>query len=371
MKVNYYQIESEFRRSFINFTKLIKNYKSDANFILGKNVKFFERAIAKLLGCNYVIGVANGTDAIELSIKALGLNSGDEILTTSNTFIATANAIINAGCVPRFVDIDETMNMDPYEIEKNINKKTKAIIPVHLNGMPCCMKKINAIAKKYKLKVIEDAAQAICSKYAGKFIGNSQNLTCFSLHPTKNLGVLGDGGFITTNSNKIYKKLCLLRNHGLEKEEFKLVGRNSRLDDIDALIGFIRLRYIKKDTNRKLKIAKLYDKFLSGLVKTPYLGCCENIQHTYHRYVIRAKKRDILFNFLRKKGIDVKIHYKKNIHEQKYYKNYLTKKTRLRITTNISKEIISLPCNHFMKDAEVFKVIYSIKEFFLNQNYKF
>jgi dTDP-4-amino-4,6-dideoxygalactose transaminase len=122
MKVSYYKIESEFRRSFINFTKLIKNYKSDANFILGKNVKFFEEAIAKLLGCNYVIGVANGTDAIELSIKALELNPGDEILTTSNTFIATANAIINAGCVPRFVDIDETMNMDPYEIEKNKNK---------------------------------------------------------------------------------------------------------------------------------------------------------------------------------------------------------------------------------------------------------
>jgi dTDP-4-amino-4,6-dideoxygalactose transaminase len=233
------------------------------------------------------------------------------------------------------------------------------------------MKKINAIAKKYKLKVIEDAAQAICSKYAGKFIGNSQNITCFSLHPTKNLGVLGDGGFITTNSNKIYKKLCLLRNHGLEKEELKLVGRNSRLDDTDSLIGLIRLRYIKKDTNRKLKIAKLYDKFLNGLVKTPYLGCCENIKHTYHRYVIRAKKRDMLFNFLRKKGIDVKIHYKKNIHEQEYYKNYLTKKTKLRITTNISKEIMSLPCSHFMRDAEVFKVIDSIKEFFLNQNYKF
>lgn len=365
MKVNYYNIDKEFKRIEKKSIQIIRNICKAGNYILGDHLEKFEKKISHILGCKYAIGVANGTDAIEIALEAENIQKGSEIITTSNTFISTVNAIINYGCIPVFVDIDKTLNIDPSKITSAITKKTSAIIPVHLNGMPACMDKINKIAKKFKIKIIEDAAQSILSKYNKRFIGNSNSLCCFSLHPTKNLGGIGDGGFITTNSETKYKKILLLRNHGLAKRgEVKLPGRNSRLDEINASILNLKLDYLKKDTKKKIEIAKFYDKLLTNKIKTPDYGCCKGITHTFHRYVVRVKNRDKLLKFLKENKIDVKIHYEKNIHKQNKFKKYLKHKQQLSITDKYSKKVLSLPINQFLSKKEILFVIKKINYFY-------
>ena len=367
MKVKYYNIDKEFKRIEKKSIQVFKNIGLSGNYILGDHLKKFEQKISQILNCKYVVGVGNGTDALEISLAAENIRKGSEIITTSNTFISTVNAIINYGCIPVFVDIDDTLNIDPSKINKVITKKTSAIIPVHLNGMPASIDKIKKISKIHKLKIIEDSAQSIMSKYNKKFIGDSFNLSCFSLHPTKNLGGLGDGGFITTNSKSKYKKILLLRNHGLAKRgEVKIPGRNSRLDEINASILNLKLNFLKNDTKRKIEISKIYDTKLSNKIKKPFYGCCKGITHTFHRYVIRVKKRQKLLNFLKKNEIDAKVHYEKNIHKQNKFKQYLKKNQKLEVTDKYSNEVVSLPINQFMSDSEVLYVINKINYFYKN-----
>jgi UDP-2-acetamido-2-deoxy-ribo-hexuluronate aminotransferase len=365
MNVNYYNIKKEFKRIENAAIKTFKNIGLTGNYILGNNLKKFEKRISQLLKCRYVVGVANGTDALEIALATENIKKGTEIITTSNTFISTVNAIINYGCTPVFVDIDETLNIDPSKIEEAITKKTSAIIPVHLNGMPSCLNKINKIANKFKLKVVEDSAQSILSKYNKRYIGNSDNLSCFSLHPTKNLGGIGDGGFITTNNKIKFKKILLLRNHGLAKRgEVKIPGRNSRLDEINAGILNLKLNYLVNDIKRKIKISKLYDKYLTNKIDKPNYGCCKGITHTFHRYVIRVKRRKEFLNFLKKNKIEAKIHYEKNIHKQNKFKLYLKNKKRLLVTDTLSNKIVSLPINQFLSDSQIKFVIKKINYFY-------
>lgn len=364
MQINYYQINKDFLRVNKNFLKKIYKLGEKGDFILGDSVSKLEQTLKKLLKVKYVICVANGTDALEISLLASGVKKGQEIITASNSFVSTANAIINVGAKPVFCDIDETFNIDPDKIEKLINKKTFGIMPVHLNGLSACMHKINKLKKKYKLKIIEDAAQSILSTYNSKYTGSLGDIGCFSMHPTKNLGVAGDGGFITTNNKYFFNKILRIRNHGLEKnQDVNYIGRNSRLDNIQAEYAMLRIRHLKKDIHVRNKIASVYNKELKNLVKTPHVGCCKKNQHSYHRYVIRSDKRNGLFAFLKKQKIDVKIHYKKNIHEQKAF-NKKTKNSNLKITQFLSKQMLSLPCNHFMTKKEIDYVIKSIKIFF-------
>lgn len=364
MRVDYYKINKDFLRIKKNFLKKISNLGKNGDFILGSSVLKLENNLKKLLNVKYVVGVANGTDALELALLATGIKPGHEVITVSNSFVSTANAILNVGAKPIFADIDNTFNINPDKIENLITKKTFAIMPVHLNGLPCCMNKINKIKKKYKLKVIEDAAQSILSVYDNKYTGTIGDVGCFSMHPTKNLGVIGDGGFITTNNKIFYNKIIRIRNHGLEKNQnVNLIGRNSRLDNIHAEYATLRIKDLKKDIAIRNKIAEQYNSELSKYVKVPFLGCCKKVYHTYHRYVIMTKKRNKLFNYLREKKIDVKIHYVKNIHQLSAFKK-ISKNVNLPITNLVSKEMISLPCNHFMKKKEVDYVIKVIKSFF-------
>jgi len=365
MKVNYYNIVKEFKRIEKKAIKTFKNIGSSGNYILGNYLKKFEKKISQILKCRYVIGVANGTDALEIALAAEGIPKGTEIITTSNTFISTVNAIINYGCTPVFVDIDETLNIDPSKITGAITKKTSAIIPVHLNGMPACLDKIDKIAKKFKLKVVEDSAQSILSKYNNRFIGNSNNLSCFSLHPTKNLGGIGDGGFITTNNKAKYQKILLLRNHGLAKRGVvKIPGRNSRLDEINAATLNLKLDYLVSDTKKKISISKLYDKHLTNKIGKPNYGCCKGITHTFHRYVIRVKKRKLLLSYLKKHKIDAKVHYEKNIHKQDNFKKYLKNNQKLVATDNFSNKVVSLPINQFLNNKQIQFVIDKINFFY-------
>lgn len=364
MSIKYYQLNKDFLRVNKAFLKKVYKLGEKGDFILGDSVTRLENLLKKLLKVKYVICVANGTDALEIALLASGVKKDQEIITVSNSFISTANAIINVGAKPVFCDIDNTFNLNPEKIEKLITKKTFGIIPVHLNGLSACMMEINKLAKKYNLKIIEDAAQSILSTYDSKYTGTMSDIGCFSMHPTKNLGLAGDGGFITTNNRFFYNKIMRIRNHGLEKnQDVNYVGRNSRLDNIQAEYAMLRIKYLKRDIKARQKIASIYNTKLKNFVKVPELGCCKKNEHTYHRYVIRSKKRNELFNFLKKRKIDVKIHYKKNIHEQKIFRKFGNNKN-LKITQLLSSQMISLPCNQYMNEKDVYFIIEQIKNFF-------
>jgi UDP-2-acetamido-2-deoxy-ribo-hexuluronate aminotransferase len=367
MKVDYYKIGYEFKRIKKDYLKNIDNIFNKGSFILGKSNKKFEKEISKLLNVKYVCGLGNGTDALELGMMAAGVKKGDEVITATNSWISSFNSIISIGAKPILIDVNDDFNMDINQLKKAITKKTSAIMPVHLNGLTASMKDILKIAKKNKLLVIEDSAQSIMSKYNEKFTGTIGDVGCFSMHPTKNLGAAGDAGFVTTNNKNIYKKIKLISNHGMNPVGIsKTVGRNSRLDEIQAEFVFQKLRFLKSDIKKRIEIAKKYTKNLNNLVRTPYTSRNESLDHTYHRYVImlkNKKERDGLKIFLSKKGIETKIHYPIPIHKCRPFLKYGYKKN-LKNSEDQSNRILSLPCNHFLKSSEVNFVIKMIKFFF-------
>ncbi len=370
MIVPYYNIHKEFKRIEKPFIDSIRKIGNSGNYILGQHINTFEIKLKKIIGSKNVIAVANGTDALEIAITALDIPMGSEIISVSNTWISTINSILRSGCKPVLCDIDETYNIDPLKIEKLITRKTKAIIAVHLNGLPCQMKHINMIAKKYGLKVIEDSAQSILSEYKGKKIGNSKNICCFSLHPTKNFGGIMDGGFISTNNDIISEKIRIIRNHGLKNRGIvNYVGQNSRLSEINASALSKKIKYLKQDTIHKMRLAKIYDMFLDeNNIILPKNGSESGTIHTYHRYVIRTKRRKDLINYLRDSGIETLIHYEKNIHQQKSILAKLKIPYRLKVTEEISKETLSLPINHFLNESQIRFVIKTINNFYTKNN---
>ena len=366
MIVPYYNIDKEFKRIEGPLIDSIREIGHSGNFILGKYIDTFEKKLKKNIGSKSIIAVANGTDALELAISALDIPKDSEIISVSNTWISTINSILRSGCKPVLCDIDESFNIDPFKIEKLISKKTKAIIAVHLNGLPCRMNHINSLAKKYKLKVIEDCAQSIMSEYRGKKIGNSKNICCFSLHPTKNFGGIMDGGFISTNDLSISKKIRIMRNHGLKDRGIvHYVGQNSRLSEINASALSKKLKFLNEDTLKKVKFAKIYNKFLNkDHIIIPDYDANSEVMHTYHRYVIRTKKRKELIEYLRKNKIETKVHYEKDIHEQKALFKKLKIPYKLKVTEKLGKETISLPINHFLNEVQIKYVIKTINNFF-------
>jgi UDP-2-acetamido-2-deoxy-ribo-hexuluronate aminotransferase len=371
MIVKYYKISEEFHRVKKNYLKKINLIFNSGNFILGNSNKKFEKKISQLLKVNYVCGVGNGSDALEIGLIAIGIKKGDEVITATNSWVSSLNSILNIGAKPILVDVDNDFNIDTEQIKKAITKKTKAIMPVHLNGLPANMLEISKIAKKCKLKIIEDSAQAILSKHHNNYAGTIGDVGCFSMHPTKNLGVAGDGGFITTKNKNIFKKIKLISNHGMDKKgNSVMVGRNSRLDEIQAEFILHKINYLKKDTKRKRQIASKYTQALNKLVKTPYTKSNSKLLHTYHRYVIMLKhknERDALKKYLIKNNIETKIHYPKPIHKYKCFAKYSFKKN-LENSEEQANKILSLPCNHFMTNDEVDFVIKKIKQFLLKQN---
>ncbi len=367
MRVNYYKIGNEFKRIKKNYLRNIYKIFNNGSFILGKSNKKFEKEISEILNVKYVCGLGNGTDALELGMMAAGVKKGDEVITPTNSWISSFNSIISIGAKPILIDVNKDFNMDIVQLKKAITKKTTAIMPVHLNGLPASMRDILKIAKKNKLLVIEDSAQSIMSKYNQKFTGSIGDIGCFSMHPTKNLGAAGDAGFITTNNKSIYEKIKLISNHGMNQIGIsKVVGRNSRLDEIQAEFVLQKLKFLKKDIKKRIEIAKKYTKNLNDLVITPYTPRSKLFAHTYHRYVIMLKnkiERDKLKKFLANNNIETKIHYPKPIHKFKQFSKYAFKKS-LKNAENQSNRILSIPCNHFMSDKEISLVIKTIKNFF-------
>ena len=364
MRVRYSYLKQQFSNCPDLWTKL-KKFVATEDFTLGKPLNVFEKNFAKLIGTKYAVGVNSGTDAIKLSLKAIGTKQGDEVITAANTFVATVGAITELNAKPIFVDCDDSFCMNVDLIEKKITKKTKAIVPVHFTGYMTNMKKLMKLSKKYKLPIIEDACQSILAEMNKKKAGTFGLTGAFSLHPLKNINVWSDGGIITTNSKKIYNKLLLLRNHGLiDRDKVKINGYNSRLDTFQSVVGNWLLPQAKKIANQRIKNAKLYDNDLKKIKEISIPPRLKDFKIVYHLYIVFAEKRDDLYKYCLKKGIDVKIHYPTPIYLQEAYKYLKHKKGDFPTADEHVKKIISFPCDQHLSSKQINYVIKTIRDFY-------
>lgn len=343
----------------------IREVLENGEFILGRNVKAFEREFARYCGVKYGVGVASGTDALTLSLKALDISKGDEVITVPNTFIATVDAISHNGAAPIFVDIElENYTMKVSDIKQKITEKTKAILPVHIYGHPVNMKPLLEIAEKNNLYVVEDACQAHGAEYTGKKIGSLGDCTCFSFYPSKNLGAYGDAGMILTNNEEIAERITALRDYG-RKEKYKhnVIGYNSRLDEVQAAILRVKLKYLDRWVEERRKNAKKYNELLSEVPGVTLPIEEFYAKHAYYLYVIRVRHRDKMQRWLNSKGISTLIHYPIPIHLQNAYRHLGLRKGSFPVTEKYSKEILSLPMFPELTENEILYVCQSTKEF--------
>ena len=332
-------------------------------YVLGENVREFEREFANYCGTEYSVGVANGTCSLHLALRALGIGPGDEVITASNSFIASAGAIGVTGAKPVFADIAEDLNIDPSKIEEAITENTRAIMPVHLTGRSARMDQIMDIARRHKLAVIEDAAQAVGARWGNRTVGGFGDAACFSLHPLKNLHAFGDGGMFVTNSESIFKDILKLRNHGLEsRDQCDFWGYNCRLDEIQAAVLRLFLARLDKWTERRRELAFRYNRLLSPYVTVPLEGDQE--YHVYQTYVIQADRRDGLQAHLREKGVEALVHYPVPIHCQPaaHYLGYDTED--LPVTHLMAGRILSLPLYPEMEERKQDYVVEQVACFY-------
>ena len=323
----------------------------------------FENEFAKLCGVKHAIGVANGTDSLIMCMRAIGIGPGDEVITTSNSWISSGSSIALIGATPVFVDVLADQNMDPQALERAITKKTKCIMPVHLTGRCARMPEILAIAKRHGVPVLEDAAQAAGASVAGFKAGAGGLFSSFSLHPLKNLNATGDAGIITTNDDDMAAKLKMMRNHGMKnREEIDFWGYNSRLDTLQAAILLPRLRDLPKVIDKRRANAKRYLAALSEIVEGPVER--ESEFHTYHVFVIQCDRRTELQAYLDARGIETKIHYPIPIHLQKAAAYLGYKRGDLPQTERQMNRILSLPIHQFLADEQVDFVADSIRSFY-------
>jgi dTDP-4-amino-4,6-dideoxygalactose transaminase len=324
-------------------------------YILGNEVEKFEEEFADYCNTNYCVGVGNGLEALHLILRAYGIGEGDEVIIPANTYIATALAVSYTGAKPVLVEPDErTYNINPDLIEEKINSNTKAILPVHLYGQPADMDPINKIAKKYDLKVVEDAAQAHGALYKGKKAGSLGDAAGFSFYPTKNLGALGDAGAVTTNDKKLADKIRTLRNYGSHKRYYnKYKGFNSRLDEMQAAVLRVKLKYLDEWNNKRKEMADIYlDNINNENLVLPYVP--EWANPVWHLFVVKSEERDELQNHLLENDIKTKIHYPVPLHLQEAYNNINYNRGDLKISEVLANKIISLP---FYIDIDYNKLI--------------
>lgn len=386
LKRQYKNIEEEVNASVLECFK-------NAQYIMGENVKQFEKEIAEKIGVKHAITVGNGTDALIIALKSLGIKEGDEVITTDYTFFATAEAIRFVGATPVFCDVElDTYNIDPSQIEGKITDKTKAIICVHLFGNACKMDEINDIAKRHNLHVVEDAAQAINSQYNGKNVGNLGDVACFSFFPTKNLGCFGDGGMITTNDDDLATIIRALKVHGsgengmkayaiLNDEEVEvveqnsgdntvynplkyynyLIGHNSRLDEIQAAILRIKLKHLDEYTENRRSISHGY---IEALKDTSLVMPTETEggKHVFHLFILQSENREEIESKLKEKGIATGTYYKVPMHLQKAFNDLGYKKGDFPNAEYLSERTFAIPLFPEMNDEEREYIINSIKE---------
>jgi len=390
MNISLIDLKRQYKTIKEESDKAVLEVLNNAQYIMGENVKSFEKEFSEFLGVKNSISVGNGTDALIIALRALGIGHGDEVITTSYTFFATAEAISYVGARPVFVDVDiDTYNIDTKLIEEKINSKTKAIIAVHIFGNPCNMDEINKIAKRHSLFVIEDAAQAVASEFKGKQIGSLSDLACFSFFPTKNLGCAGDGGMIVTNNEDLATICKALRAHGsgengqkafnilndIKEEDGKdntvynplkyynyLIGHNSRLDELQAAILRVKIKEIDKWNNARRENAKFYNKSLkeTSLV-TPFED--NDVKHVYHLYILQSEKREEIVSYLSEKGIATGVYYPVPLHLQKAYLDLGYKEGDMPNAEFLSHRTFAIPMFAELTDEEKEYIVNTIKEF--------
>ena len=363
-KIFVWNYLDDYKKNKKNINRIINKVLSSGNLILGGEVKNFENKFSSYVNCKYGIGVNSGTDALQIALMSLCLKNDDEVITTSNTAVPTVSAIISARLTPKFVDIDDkTFLMDIDDLKKKISKKTKVIIVVNLYGQTPELDKILKIAKKNKIKVIEDCAQSAGSLYNNKPSGSFGDLSAFSFYPTKNLGGYGDGGMIVTNNFKYYKKCLALRKYGMKKTYYSnFHGVNSRLDEVHAGILNFKLGKLKSDVIKRRKIANYYLKNIKNrFIKLPKIA--PKVFHSFYVFVVKSNKRLKIMNFLKKNNIYCNISYPYPIHLMKGYKYLGYKKGDLPKTEKIAKQIFSLPMYPSLKRKEIIKVVDIINKY--------
>lgn len=364
MNVPFVALNEQYLAVETEVTAAIQKVLRSGDYILGKHVADFEEQVADYCGVSHAIGVNSGTDALELSLLACGVSLGDEVISVANSFFATVEAISSIGAIPIFVDVDErTYCIDVCKIEEAITARTKVIIPVHLFGHPADMHALLTVARRHNLVVIEDACQAFGAKYQGARVGSIGDLGCFSFVPTKPLGGYGDGGMVITNDKTLATKVRLLRNHGMTGVGVyyhEMVGRNSRLDALQAAVLSVKLRHLDEWNVARREAASAYSALLKG---TALILPCEigDVYHVYYLYVIRSRARDELQQWLASHGIDARVHYPLPIHLQKPYNEHRV--ANLSKTNSLCTEILSLPISPHIRADQIEYVAEAISEF--------
>jgi dTDP-4-amino-4,6-dideoxygalactose transaminase len=363
MNLQMVDVVSQYKKIKPEIDAAIQSVLDSGHYVLGKAVADFEIAIARYLNVRHAIGCANGTDALQIALLALGVGRGDEVITTPFTFIATGEAIVLLGATPVYVDIDPmTYNIDPARIEKAITKKTKVIIPVHLYGHAVDMDPLMAVARKHSLPVIEDTAQGIGATYKGKKVGSIGTVGTVSFYPSKNLGAYGDGGLMVTNDDTLAEKLRMIANHGSRvRYRHELLGVNSRLDSIQAAILHIKLNYLDRWIDARRRAAEMYNRLLDDVdvarpVEAPYA------RHIYHQYTLRVAQREELMKHFEKKKIPHGIYYPIPLHKQEALRESGKRPGSFPLAEKAAEEVLSLPMHTELTEEQQQYVVDAVKE---------
>lgn len=398
MKVPFFDLKRQYQQIGRQAEELVCEVMRSGQYIEGSAVKEFEKDMADYLQVKHIITCGNGTDALRIALQAAGVGRGDEVITTAFSFFATAEAIAQLGAVPVFADInEETFNIAPEEIEKRITEKTRAILPVHIFGMPADMKEINQIAEKYNLPVIEDACQAIGASYQGKKTGNLGTIGCFSFYPTKNLGAFGDGGMITTNDDDIAEACRTIKAHAAGKMGAKayerlfktsvpelatmtesgdtlydpckyynyMIGWNSRLDSMQAVVLREKLKYLDNYNDRRKQIAMSYSRKLAGFPVTVPKVEQEDRESCWHQYAILTDRKEELIKYLGDAGIGTGIFYPVPLHLQKAFRSLEYCGGELPIAEEICRKSVCLPMFPELTEEEIEYVTETVRKFFV------
>jgi len=342
---------------------VLRVMRSD-RYVLGPEVEFLESEFADYIGVSSAVGVANGTDALELALRALDVGPNDEVITVSHTAVATIAAIEAAGAKAVLVDVDpQFYTLDSTQLDGVITKRTKAVIAVHLYGQAADLDLIKDFCDKYQVALIEDASQAHGAEYKGRRLGSIGDVGCFSCYPTKNLGAIGDAGLITTNDASLASKIRMIREYGWINRISKYIGRNSRLDELQAAILRIKLKYLDVDNDKRRQIAAYYTAHLADLpIQLPIKR--EGAEHVFHLYVIQVEERNTIFGYLKEAGVIAGIHYPIPVHMQPAYQDRVLTASNVVVTENISNKIISLPMYPELSLNEAERVVRLLKDYF-------
>jgi dTDP-4-amino-4,6-dideoxygalactose transaminase len=364
MKVPFIDLPAQHRALQAELNEAMARVMERADFALGKDVAEFEEEFAAFCGTRYAVGLDSGLSALELGLRALGIGPGDDVIIPAHTFMATAAAVTFAGARPVLVDVNErTYNLDVNLVEAAITRRTKAILPVHLYGLPADMDAIRALADRYGLFVMEDACQAHGAWYHGKRVGSLGHVAAFSFYPTKNLGGCGDGGILVTDDEMVAEQVRAMRNCGQrEKYVHELPPFNHRMDTLQAAVLRVKLRYLEGWIEARRRNAALYTQLLDGNDLVTPVEIPE-ARHVYHLYVIRVPERDVLLSHLRERGIGAAIHYPVPVHLQPFYAGFGFRRGQYPVTERVCDEVLSLPMFPELTAEQVEHVVAEVAEF--------